>query len=221
MEDPVGSRPHVGHSQIARFYDTFIGPREITFAPTADFVAGSAVARDLTLRVRMGPTVTLTIPAVLCYDLRSVDGELKITQLQAYWELPAMMLQFLRQGFGTVPAGLRLMRALVTNQGAVGSMGFLQGFSRPDRGALDTVNGLLSAVTMGDELTTRRMLGRASADVDLDSLAAALDGAHPSKIIASGNSITVSLTAGRTEPRGVLIADFTSGATFRRLRFFS
>jgi hypothetical protein len=31
IEDPVGSRPHVGQAQIGRFYDTFIGPRDIAF----------------------------------------------------------------------------------------------------------------------------------------------------------------------------------------------
>ena len=38
VEDPVGSRPHVGAAQIARFYDTFIGPRRITAHRDADFV---------------------------------------------------------------------------------------------------------------------------------------------------------------------------------------
>lgn len=31
VEDPVGSQPQVGHEAIGRFYDTFIGPRDITF----------------------------------------------------------------------------------------------------------------------------------------------------------------------------------------------
>jgi len=31
VEDPVGSRPHIGHAEIGRFYATFIGPRQITF----------------------------------------------------------------------------------------------------------------------------------------------------------------------------------------------
>jgi Nuclear transport factor 2 (NTF2) domain len=31
IEDPVGSRSHVGQAQIGRFYDTFIGPRDIAF----------------------------------------------------------------------------------------------------------------------------------------------------------------------------------------------
>jgi hypothetical protein len=31
VEDPYGSRPHVGPRQIDRFYDTFIAPRQIIF----------------------------------------------------------------------------------------------------------------------------------------------------------------------------------------------
>src|SRR6188768_136978 len=69
IEDPVGSRPHVGRAQIARFYDTFIGPRDITFHRGRDVVSGSTVIRDLTLEVKMGASVTMTIPAFLRYDL--------------------------------------------------------------------------------------------------------------------------------------------------------
>jgi hypothetical protein len=43
VEDPVGSDPHVGHTQIGRFYDTFIGPRQITFHRDADIVSGTSV----------------------------------------------------------------------------------------------------------------------------------------------------------------------------------
>ncbi|MBV9512514.1 MAG: nuclear transport factor 2 family protein, partial [Mycobacteriaceae bacterium] len=57
VEDPFGSRPHIGHAQIARFYDTFIGPRHITFHRDLDIVAGTSVIRDLTLEVGMGSDV--------------------------------------------------------------------------------------------------------------------------------------------------------------------
>ena len=40
VEDPVGSRPHRGRAEIERFYDTFIGPRDITFHRDADVVVG-------------------------------------------------------------------------------------------------------------------------------------------------------------------------------------
>ena len=54
VEDPVGSRPHVGREQIGRFYDTFIGPRDIKFHRDLDIVFGTVVLRDLELEVSMG-----------------------------------------------------------------------------------------------------------------------------------------------------------------------
>lgn len=53
VEDPVSSSPHVGHDQIYRFHDTFIGPRDITFHRDLDIVNCLAVVRDLELEVAM------------------------------------------------------------------------------------------------------------------------------------------------------------------------
>ena len=94
----MGSRPHTGPAEIGRFYDTFIGPRDIGFHRDLDIVWGSSVIRDLDLEVAMGSAVTMTIPAFLRYDLRQVEGDWKIAVLRAYWELPAMVLQFLGNG---------------------------------------------------------------------------------------------------------------------------
>jgi len=55
----VGSRPHAGPVEIGRFYDTFIGPRDIAFHRDLDIVRGSSVIRDLDLEVAMGPAVTM------------------------------------------------------------------------------------------------------------------------------------------------------------------
>src|ERR687883_1471579 len=74
IEDPVGSRPHVGPAQISRFYDTFIGPRQITFHRDLDIVSGTSVIRDLTLEVMMGADVRMMIPAFLRYDLRQAES---------------------------------------------------------------------------------------------------------------------------------------------------
>ena len=60
VEDPVGSRPHTGPAEIGRFYDTFIGPRDIAFHRDLDIVRGSSVIRDLELEVAMGSAVTMT-----------------------------------------------------------------------------------------------------------------------------------------------------------------
>ncbi len=74
VEDPYGSRPHVGLEQIGRFYDTFIGPRQIIFHRDFDVVAGAAVVRDLMLEIIMGAGVTLNVPMHLRYDLSASDG---------------------------------------------------------------------------------------------------------------------------------------------------
>jgi hypothetical protein len=54
VEDPYGSRPHIGHEEIGRFYDTFIGPRQIIFHRDFDVVSGATVIRDLMLENRHG-----------------------------------------------------------------------------------------------------------------------------------------------------------------------
>src|SRR5712675_1469897 len=82
VEDPVGSRPHVGTAAIARFYDTFIGPRDITYHRDVDIVVGTTVIRDLELEVKMASTLTMRIPAYLRYDLEGHDSELNVAALQ-------------------------------------------------------------------------------------------------------------------------------------------
>ena len=97
---------HVGYDEIYRFYDTFIGPRDIKFHRDLDIVFGTVVLRDLELEVAMGASVTMRIPAFLRYDLREANGEWRIAALRAYWELPAMVLQFLRTGSRAISPGL-------------------------------------------------------------------------------------------------------------------
>ena len=104
VEDPVGSTPHRGIAAIGRFYDTFVGPRDIRFHPDVDIVVGPIVVRDGELEVTMASTVTLRVPAYIRFDLQDDAGELKIAALSAFWELPAMVGQFLRVGIRAVPA---------------------------------------------------------------------------------------------------------------------
>ena len=98
VEDPVGSRPHVGPLQIGRFYDTFIEPRRIAFHYDADIVCGSTVVRDVVLEVGMGPTVTMRIPAVLRYDMQAVADEWRIERLRAFLDAIAASDELARAG---------------------------------------------------------------------------------------------------------------------------
>ncbi|MGB3486445.1 MAG: nuclear transport factor 2 family protein [Mycobacterium sp.] len=200
VEDPVGAAPHRGRDAIGRFYDTFIGPRDIVFHPQADIVCGNAVIRDVLLEVRMGDGVTMMVPAILRYGVHVDGADLTIAQLQAFWELPPMLWQFARCGLRAAPVAVALTRSLVSNQQVSGALGFLTGLHRPARRHRGEIDTLVTALIGGDQLTTRRMLSGASqvtlgdlAPLGVDALVAHLRGAQQSSRITAGATTAVSL----------------------------
>lgn len=210
VEDPVGSTPHRGHEQIGRFYDTFIAPRHITFHPDIDIVCGTTVIRALTLEVQMGAAVTMMIPAVLRYAVADVDSQLKIIELQAFWELPAMLWKFVRHGVPAVPVSVDLVRSLLANQRLPGALGFMRGLQRPARRQRSTVEALVAALSGGDQLTVRRMLHTGArvtlgddAPLTVDSLATRLHGATTSSCISAGSTTAISVST--ADGPGVLL----------------
>lgn len=227
VEDPVGSWPHVGQAQIGRFYDTFIGPRDIVFHRDLDIVDGAVVVRDLELEVAMSSAVAMRIPAYLRYDLREVDGEWKIAVLRAYWELPTMLWQFLRNGASALPVGLRLSRGLLRNQRMRGALGFSAGFRRPGNRHKRLVGTFVNAVAEGDKFAALRMLSSTATisfgddeAVDIADLIKQFDGAGSTKMIGAGPTVAASITS--MHGRGVLFADVARRADeIRRVRYFS
>ncbi len=226
IEDPVGSRPHVGRTEIGRFYDTFIGPRDIAFLRDLDVVRGPAVVRDLDLEVVMGSAVTMTIPAFLRYDLREVDGDWKIAMLRAYWELPSMMLQFLRNGVSAVPASVQLSQGLIRNQRLRGTAGFAAGFRRVGSRRKELVKTFVDAVGRADKLTAQRALSPDATmtfgddnAADIADLVARCPGAGAPKLIAAGRTVAASITS--QQGRGVIFADVARRRNeIRRIRYF-
>jgi hypothetical protein len=227
VEDPVGSTPHRGIAAIGRFYDTFIGPRDIRFHPDVDIVVGPIVVRDGELEVTMASTVTLRVPAYIRFDLQDDAGELKIAALSAFWELPAMLGQFLRVGIRAVPAVLQLSRLLLTNQGAVGTLGFLGGFRGIGTGSKGVVARFLDAACAGDEVgMRRRLVGRVhiSSGDDLQLSAADLlrhlSGARWRKLIGCGHAVVA--TTERAGQRSVIFTEVGSEpVAITRIRVFS
>ena len=225
IEDPVGSRPHVGHRQIGRFYDTFIAPRNIVFRRDLDVVHDHVVIRDLELGVGMG-SVRMAIPAYLRYDLRAVDGDWRIAQLRAYWELPAVTLQFLRNGAPALPAGLQLSYRLLRNQRLLGTAGFGAGFRRPGSRPRKTFVKFLRAVARGNRAAAARTLPSDTTiaigddeTVEIAAVSDRLQGAGWTKVIAAGSTIVASLSA--AHGRGVMFADLSRcGGHIRRIRYF-
>jgi hypothetical protein len=226
VEDPVGSSPHVGYDQIYRFYDTFIGPRDIKFHRDLDIVSGGTVLRDLELEVSMGSAVTMYIPAFLRYDLREVDGEWKVARLRAYWELPAMMLQFLKTGSRALTPGFALARGLLGNQGPRGTVGFMTGFRRVGARHKKLVEAFLGAVVRGDKSAAIGTLSSTAAitlsdddPLDLAELIEQLRGARWTKVIGAGSTVAVSVAS--DHGRGILFADVARrGNEINGIRYF-
>jgi Nuclear transport factor 2 (NTF2) domain len=226
VEDPVGSRPHVGHTQIGDFYDTFIGPRDIKFHRDLDIVFGTAVLRDLELEVAMGSAVTMYIPAFLRYDLREANGEWRIAQLRAYWELPAMMLEFLRTGPPAISPALRLSHDLLGNQGLRGTAGFMSGFRRVGARHKKLVEAFLDAVARADKPATARALSPTATitlgdtdPLDIAELIEQLDGVSWTKMNSAGRTVTVSLNS--SHGRGIMFADVARRANeIDQIRYF-
>jgi transport factor 2 (NTF2)-like protein len=227
VEDPAGSQPHRGLLAIGRFYDTFIGPRDIVFDRDVDIVSGSTVIRDLSLEVSMLSGLTLRIPAYLRYDLQDDLGELKIAALYAFWELPAMVGQFLRSGARSVPAGLQLSKGLLTNQGVIGTLGFLRGFRGAGTLGKRRFAEFLGAAQAGNEVAVRRQLAKKAritagddAPMSAAELLMRLADARPHKLIGSGYHLLVGLD--REGQRDVLTVEVaTKPFAINRIRYFS
>ncbi len=225
IEDPVGSRPHRGHTEIGRFYDTFIGPRDIKFHRDLDIVFGTVVLRDLELEVSMGADVTMYIPAILRYDLREANGQWRIGALRAYWELPAMMLQFLRTGSRAAAPALRLSRGLLANQGLRGTAGFMAGLRRPGARHKRLAEAFLGAVARKDEPALRALSQTAPITLgdddplDTTELVEQLDGARWTKVIGAGSAVAVSVNS--AHGRGIVFVDAPwPGNAIDRIRYF-
>jgi hypothetical protein len=226
VEDPVGSQPHVGYEQIYRFYDTFIGPRDIKFHRDLDIVFGTTVLRDLELELSMGPGVTMYVPAFLRYDLRESNGQWKVAELRAYWELSAMILQFLRNGSRAVSPGLQLSRELLANQGIRGTAGFMAAFRRVGERHKKLVETFVGALARGDRFAAADALSSTAAitlgdndPLEIAELAEQLDGARWTKMNSAGSTVTVSVNS--AHGRGIMFAEVAwRGNAINRIRYF-
>ncbi|MCH9700874.1 MAG: nuclear transport factor 2 family protein [Actinomycetia bacterium] len=226
VEDPVGSEPHRGRAALGRFYDTFIEPRAITYQPHLDIVFESTVVRDLLLEIQMAPNLTMRVPTFIRYDVRADGDDLRIAGLSAYWELPAMIGQFVRGGLGAVPAGIALGRTMINNQGLSGGLGFLGGFRGLGTGGRGLFARFLDESCGGDEVGVRRL----AADISItrgdseplttSDLVKHLSGGTWHKLIRSGRAVAARVDNGGRP--SVLIGELAADrAAISRIRLFA
>lgn len=226
VEDPVGSRPHIGRAAIERFYDTFIGPNGIAFDVTNDVVCGLTVFRDLTIATTMSTGVTLHVPMHLRYDIGEVDGALKILALRAHWELPGMIGQLMGSGGKGLLAGAKLGPQLIGNQGVGGALAFMKGMSSVGNAGKQAAARLLDAMGRGEVVGAHaalapvpRLAWAGDERMSLEDFTVRAKGLRWSKPIAAGRNVTASVET--RDGRGIAQLDFTArGARIEAVHVF-
>ncbi|MEC3956732.1 nuclear transport factor 2 family protein [Nocardia sp. CDC153] len=225
VEDPVGSRPHLGRAAIERFYDTFIAPNDIAFDVAHDVVCGATVFRDLTIATTMSTGVTLHVPMHLRYDLEEVDGALKIRALRAHWELAGMIGQLLGSGAQGLLAGAKLGPQLLGNQGVGGAIGFLSGLRGVGKPGKQAAGRLLDALGRADTadaqsalVSVPRLEWATDGAMSLADFATRVKGLRWSKAIAAGRTVTA--TVETRQGRGIAELDFAEGLRIASARIF-
>lgn len=122
VEDPVEAGRYVGHAEIGRFWDAFIGPQtSVRFEVERDFVGGARLVREATVVTvtEADPQDELRVPALLEYTMRAG----RIGSLRAIWDPRRVIGWFVGRG----AAGLRaLTRHGVRMTGGVGLRRALQ-----------------------------------------------------------------------------------------------
>lgn len=91
IEDPIGKSPldpsgqgHRGRQAIAAFWDRVIAPNRVLFDIRHSYACGSECANVGTITSVMANGATTIVNGVFTYR---VDGEGRITNLRAYWEI--------------------------------------------------------------------------------------------------------------------------------------
>ena len=91
VEDPIGPSPFSpdgtgqrGRDAIEAFYDSVIGPNEVTFRIDSSWAGGNEVANVGTISTRMPDGTVVHTDGVFTYK---VDDDGKVVALRAYWEM--------------------------------------------------------------------------------------------------------------------------------------
>ncbi|WP_278263843.1 nuclear transport factor 2 family protein [Nocardia sp. AG03] len=218
VNDPVGSRPHVGAEAIGRFYNTFIGPNTIVFRVDRDLVAGRSVVRDLHIETTMSTGATVVVPMHLRYDLVETADGWRITRLAAHWELAVMIARLLGTGTTGVLAGAKLGPQLVAELGMGGAFGMLRALRGVGGHGKRLVRRLFTAASAGDATRVHALLDDravielpAGTRITADEFAERAREIHWDKMIAAGRTVSASVTIG--EAHGVAFVDFAPSSS--------
>ncbi|MDX1496118.1 MAG: nuclear transport factor 2 family protein [Salinisphaeraceae bacterium] len=225
VNDPVGSKPHIGQEEISRFYDTFIAPNQIQFAVDKDTVCGMTVVRDLIIQTTMSTGLRVDVPTHIRYELAEEDGELKIEHLYAHWELMPMVLQTLKQGLNGLVTYAKLSVHMIRCQGFGGVLGFTRGFLGVGKKGKLRAEEWLTALSRSDSVNAREYISAGAElhlpeadNCGLDVITESLKGLRWRKLTAAGNTVTATITLG--EKQGVVYMAMNHKKNIIEARFY-
>jgi hypothetical protein len=189
VEDPVGSRPVVGglwdrrsgdrrYGALGRFWDTFIGPNEVSFDVHHDIVDGLTVIRDVVIHTRTPAGPSVETPAHLVYELVEEDGGLRISRLAAHWEVWPVLRQLARPDAACAKAMIGNTTNLLRFQGPLATLAWMRSIHSVGEAGKTAALALVRAADCRDPGALDRLGGVVPADVH--------------KVIAAGDTVTAS-----------------------------
>jgi len=221
VEDPIGSKPHVGgvfdavtrergRGALGRFFDTFIAPNNIVFQVDRDVVCDQHVVRDLTIEIHMSPTVIVQTPMHLLYELVEEKGRLKIQRLAAHWELGVMLKQVMRPQLAYLQIGNQLGLRMLKLQGLSGVSGFMRGLSSVGEAGKTIARQFAERISRHDGAALRQLLTPdarielpyGTDPIGIDLLLAGVQDLTLTKMLAAGDTVTASFLL-NNQHRGV------------------
>ena len=104
VQDPVGKSPfdstgegHQGKAAIEKFWDTVIGPSNITITVTKRCPSGSHTCAVFQTAVNdLGNGIKTSIDMIVVYEVNDAG---KIIRMSAYWDWDTMVAQLKKLGF--------------------------------------------------------------------------------------------------------------------------
>ncbi|MFG1780973.1 transporter [Rhodococcus oryzae] len=192
IEDPVGGRPVLGGlydrksgrrggDPLARFWDTFIAPNDISFdIEHEDIVDGLHVVRDVTIETRLSAGVVARAPMHLLYEATLDDGEPRIRRIAAHWEVTPMFAQVAGVSPERLTVAGSMSARMLRLQGLGGTLAFGKAALSVGKKGKDAVRRLVDSAQRGDATALKMLGGNVITDL--------------TKVIAAGDAVTATGT---------------------------
>jgi hypothetical protein len=228
IEDPVGGHVHSKASRtlsLARFYEVFIAPTEISFESHQDIVNADTVARNVTIHTRTSTGIDLPVHAYVFYRGTLEGGHPRVASMKAYWELPVLMQEMSAHGKAGSKTIAEMTARLWRYEKFAGLFGFAKALMAPLNARKRSFEGFLAAVKARETALAAKWFREKAQvsymkegySVTAEEFLGSLTDLEVIKPVISGRYLvfTFSATLGGYLRQGIARAEFAPGSTWR------